>query len=220
MQQETLLDIMQAFEDKIHDTNMALLDEIKKEENLLSSVQNIKISFSEKILEDLVFLVSVEKNVSYKKRYGNILLRSISEQIIECIYLLKHPEEIDGYLGMDINLDSLNSIIMKNESKNSILLRKKKLGELRYKTGGRKCVKRMADAIKESSSEGENARLSLYDIYQILSDKMHNAYYKSILDEVAQIEKPAEYSERFDFFQIMLLNMMLEAFWEAYSSNL
>ncbi|MBE6095232.1 MAG: hypothetical protein E7199_07170 [Schwartzia succinivorans] len=179
----------------------------------ICSIDFIKATFVEKILNDLRFLVSIQKCREFKIRYENILLRSIVEQIIKFAYMVKHPDIISDFVGMKIDTDSQGFECTDDEQPSQILYKLKQLGQLRGKMID---VSAMAIKIGEKDSDHREDRLSLYDIYGLLSDEMHNSYYKSILDDAEELDDPEEYKKYGDTFQCLLLRMMLDAFWSYF----
>ena len=96
------------------------------------------------------------------------------EQLIEFLYLQKNPHLIDEYLGLKIDLDAL-------ERKTSIVQKEELFGEKRY-LNDRPSVSEMAKEIDEKKPV--DGKLTLYKLYQILSEHCHNSYFSSFLDDI------------------------------------
>jgi hypothetical protein len=140
----------------------------------LNSIEFLKFSFAQHFQEDVNFLIQLDGNSLFHPRYANIIIRDILEQTIELLYIIKNPDLIDQYLGLEINLNLIN------ESE-SPLENLKQFGQNRF-IEKRPRISDMAINIEEYSSTDD--KLALYSIYHILSEECHNSYYTSILDEV------------------------------------
>ena len=162
--------------------NKELIDRvIKSGDNILFSSEYIKFSFSKHLLEDINFLTTLSGEEIFKPRYAYMVLRDMVEQVIEFIYLMKHPDLIAEFMGGKID----NSKITANTPVKST----HRLGNERY-SGGRKSVSEMARDIGEKSlSEKQPA---LYDVYQLLSEKCHNSYFFSNMDNLGEKENGGE----------------------------
>lgn len=174
------------FEDlntEINSTNQKLLETLKNKSEFLNSVEFIKISFSENLLEDIDFLNTLSGNPLFKVRHANIIMRDMLEQVIEFIYLMKHKELITDYLGANVDTPNLST--------SNPIKEFQKLGSKRYKNG-RKSVSEMAKDIGEKKSTANN--LALYELYQLLSEECHNSYFFANLDDIEQVETKNETS--------------------------
>ena len=139
-----------------------------------------KTNFIKHFTEDVLFLNDHSADKAFSRRYGNLIIRDMLEQLIEFLYLLKKPHLAEAYLGLTINLDEYNR-------KQSVVKKEELFGEKRYNKGmdGRPSVAEMAKAIGEKSSG--NGNLTLYKLYEILSERCHNAYFSSLLDDVNKV---------------------------------
>ena len=140
----------------------------------------VKTNFIKHFTEDVFFLNDYSEDNSFSRRYGNLIIRDMLEQLIEFLYLLKNPHLSEEYLGLAIKFDELNR-------KTSLVNKEKLFGNERYnsKSTGRPSVSDMAKDIGEKSSA--DGSLTLYKLYQILSERCHNAYFSSLLDDVNKV---------------------------------
>ena len=134
----------------------------------------VKMNFIKQFAEDVYFLSDHSEHEGFSRRYGNLIIRDMLEQLIEFLYLQKNPQFTDEYLGLKIDLEAL-------ERKNSIVKKEELFGEKRY-LNGRLPVWEMAKEIGEKSA-GEG-KLTLYKLYQLLSEHCHNSYFSSFLDDI------------------------------------
>lgn len=179
-------DILRDLKDEINSINAALWASLKERTDapstgeFLCSEEFLKISFSSNILEDITLLDTLSGNPLFKIRHGNMIIRDMVEQVIEFIYLIKNKHLITEYMGMNVadNSSLLNPIKAF-----------RKLTSDRF-SGGRKKVAEMAKDIGEKKSREGN--LTLYELYQILSEECHNSYYLSNLDIIQEIETREE----------------------------
>ena len=140
----------------------------------------VKTNFIKHFTEDVFFLNDHSEDLTFSRRYGNLIIRDMLEQLIEFLYLLKNPHRAEEYLGFTVDLDKVCG-------KQSLLRKAELLGEKRYnkESDGRPSVSEMAQAIGEKSSGNRN--LTLYKLYQLLSDMCHNSYFSSLLDDVHKV---------------------------------
>ena len=141
-----------------------------------------KTNFIKHFTEDVFFLNDHSEDEAFSRRNGNLIIRNMLEQLIEFLYLLKNPHHAEEYLGLTINFDELNR-------KRSLVKKEELLGEKRYNKEGncRPSVAEMAQDIGEKSSNNQN--LTLYKLYQILSEQCHNSYFSSLLDDVNKVHQ-------------------------------
>lgn len=140
----------------------------------------VKTNFIKHFTEDVFFLNDHSEDNTFSRRYGNLIIRDMLEQLIEFLYILKNPYLAKEYLGLTINFEEINR-------KQSVVKKEELFGEKRFNQGmdGRPSVADMAAAIGEKSSG--NGNLTLYKLYKILSERCHNAYFSSLLDDVNKV---------------------------------
>lgn len=134
----------------------------------------IKMNFIKQFAEDVYFLNDHSEYEGFSRRYGNLIIRDMLEQLIEFLYLQKKPDLSDEYLGLKIDLEAL-------DRKTSIVKKEEMFGDKRY-LNGRPSVSEMAKEIDEKKTG--DGRLTLYKLYQILSEHCHNSYFSSFLDDI------------------------------------
>lgn len=207
--------IYQELNNEINVKNKKLLEILKEKiekadcTSILSTVEFIKISFSSNLLEDLELLMQLNGDEIFKIRHANSVIRTMLEQTIECIYLLKNPEQITTYLGDNIELSNDDVEI---DDETNLIKSLLQFGQRRF-VGGRKSVSSMALDINEKESKED--RLSLYEIYRLLSERDHNSLFESILDDIGMIEynlKPIALEE----IQVMYIMTIVDVFMIAY----
>ena len=134
----------------------------------------VKRNFIKQFAEDVYFLNDYSEHEHFSRRYGNLIIRDMLEQLIEFLYLQKHPDLAGEYLGLKVDFDALGR-------KTSIVEKEKLFGDKRY-LNVRPPVWEMAKEIGEKSA-GEG-KLTLYKLYQILSEHCYNSYFSAFLDDI------------------------------------
>ena len=114
------------------------------------------------------------------------------------LYVQKNRQLVDEYLGMKIDLDSLNKNHTPVEGE-------RWFGQDRY-TDKRASVVKMAKDIGEYKNK--NGTMTLYDVYCILSEKCHNCYFDSLLKDFNAVGRD-EPNIGLNDEQIVLLNVMM-----------
>lgn len=192
-------------EESIQTKNNDLIEIFKNEEKSLNSPEWIKIVFSSNLLEDINFLEAMSSQEFFKCRYADLIIRNLSEQVIEFIYLMENPEKIQDYIGEHANVPENPAEIMTENIVENFRL----LGSRRY-SNGRLSVSKMADEINEKTSvDGE---LSLYDIYILLSEECHNSYFFSILDDLDSENQPLAMTDTQDTYLTIIIGRFLECY--------
>lgn len=140
----------------------------------------VKTNFIKNFTSDVFFLNDHSEDANFPQRYGNLILRNMLEQLIEFLYVMKNPHHAEEYLGLTIRLEEI-------ERKNSVVKKEELFGNGRYnkELDGRPTVSEMAKDIGEKSSG--NGSLTLYKLYQILSEQCHNSYFSSLIDDVNKV---------------------------------
>lgn len=185
-------------------TNQQLLDSTRRKDDFLCSVEFFKIVFSENLFADVKFLYKSSGQSLFKARHADIILRDMLEQVIEFIYHMKHTELITDYMGFNIDTTKLNTC--------NPIEGIRKLGSKRF-SGGRKSVSEMAQDIDEKRSSQND--ISLYEIYQILSEKCHNSYFFTNLDDVEEVEtgqKPLTLTEEQALYIVIIVGRFMETY--------
>lgn len=194
----------EGLENEISSINQQLLNSMKGKDDVLCSVEFIKIAFSENLLDDVDFLNKSSGQSIFKARHANIILRDMLEQVIEFIYLMKHTELITDYMGFNVDTTRLTT---HNPIKGI-----HKLGGKRF-SGGRKSVSEMAQDINEKRSSQND--ISLYELYQLLSEECHNSYFFTNLDDVEEVEtgkKTLALTEEQDQYIVIIVGRFMETY--------
>lgn len=198
-------DIFQSFKQKVTVTKAEYEKAVKEG---INSIPFLKLSFSENFIQDIEFLNQMSGNSMFHTRYANVIIRDILEQTIEFIYLLKNPQFIDDYMGLNIDLSVL-------EQKHSPVDGLSLFGKKRF-SEKRATVKKMAENIDEAAST--ETYLSLYDMYSILSEKCHNSYYNSLMDDI-DMAKNEESIIALTEEQVTYLILITERILKIYQAN-
>ena len=140
----------------------------------INSKDFIRVVFSECFFDDLMFLIKLKKRDSL---YKYIVLRAIVEQTILFAYLMSNEEKIQEYLGLNIDLDEVLDSARSNYDEIDLL---KTLGEKRYKKMKVNKMSEIIDGNDIESKENSEGNLKIYQIYRLLSDYIHDAYFKQI----------------------------------------
>lgn len=184
--------------------NMYLKGILKhKKNNIIANKENLSIVISFGLIEDLKTILLLNSNSS-QKRYIDYIIRGLVEQVIEYKYLIKNSNLIDEYFGSKINNE--DGIKFDNPVKGL-----KNLGGNRY-VKGRKKIGYMAKDIEEDKDTNE--KLSLYSIFCICSEEMHNSYYKAFLDMIENKYDNTSLTK----FQLTLINIIINTFIETYDN--
>lgn len=201
-------DVLTLIKKEIQENNQILLQKLIKRKNILNTLEFIKISFSTNLLEDIDFLNVLSGNDIFKIRHANIIIRDFLEQVIEFIYITKHPEIIEDFIGTNINI---NEIDFQSNLVEGML----HFGKKRY-VHGRKSIAKMADDINQKITTDN--KLSLYDMYRILSEQCHNSYFNAILDDVGEYET-GKNDRALTEEQVTYIILIIDYFLKAYRSR-
>lgn len=147
------------------------------------------------ILDDIEFVKTIQPVIE-NSRYIYSILRVTVEQVIIYKFLMRknvnNESLCEDYLGVNINLENIEE-----QSDDELELLKLLTGKRTqlYKN----IFKQMAEKFENIDDE-----TSLYRLYSMMADYVHNAYYKSILSEVNE--------ESFDYEMIttIVLTLLLE----------
>lgn len=196
-------EIFNELKKEIMDKNKIFFATFNEKKQMLNTIEFIKIVFSETLLEDLDFLMTLSGEEIFKVRHANVIIRDLLEQTIEFIYLSKNPELVSDYMGENLELDEVETDLVEARVQ---------FGKKRYKIG-RKSISKMAEDINEKLHKED--RLSLYEIYRILSEDAHNSYYQSILDDIEQLETK-EIDSALTEEHLTYLMLIIDAFMKSY----
>ena len=138
-----------------------------------------RMNFIKKFTDDVFFLNDHSGQKDFRVRYANFILRNMVEQVIEFLYISKNSKLVDEYLGSEI-LKKKATIDANSTTAEALKI----YGERRFATR-RERIAQMAEEINERYATLENC-LTLYDVFTVLSDRTHNSYFSSLLDDFAK----------------------------------
>lgn len=142
-------------------------------------VSLFRMNFIKKFTDDVLFLNDHSGQNDFHVRYANFILRNMVEQVIEFLYISKNTKLVDEYLGSEI-LKKKAAIEANGTTAEALKI----YGEKRFATR-RERIAQMAEDINERYATQENC-LTLYDVFTVLSDRTHNSYFSSLLDDFAK----------------------------------
>lgn len=181
---------------------------LRKSTGDLATKENMSILLSQYILEDCEYIIKlICKGV--KKRYIYNIIRTMCESIIEYKYFIKYENLISQYFGSEI------SYIDESSTDESNLYIYKEYGQKRFACfNGKKNIFNMAKDIEEI--ENTDKELSLYYIFSMMSENIHNAYFNAVLDDMAESDgKDVKIDEE---FVTTLVITLLNKFYETYNN--
>ena len=160
----------------------------------LDSKEMLSFIVSECLMEDVETIYKLERDGA-SRRYIDFIIRNMTEQVIEYLYIMKYPQMIGEYFGNNLSDDWNGTNLFKGM---------KRTGRKRFKK--RPEVSVMAHDIGEKTSCGGNT--SLYDIYSLKSEMEHHSYFNHSLDVVTMYcsGKSCESKEELDY--AYLLNIL------------
>ena len=191
----------------IKKNNSLYLTTLKKSErsDVLSSEEFFKIIYGSIVSEDVELFLKIYKNEYISYRHSLIILRSLVELIIEFKYLIHNSSCREKFIG-DIEYE-LSDEFSVNDFR--------QLGSKRFKNG-KISVLKMAEDIGENKDSDE--KLSLYSIYIILSEQVHNLALHEMINKIGILEED-EQTEEFVKDRDILIVYTLDPFMEAYMSK-
>lgn len=193
----------------IQKNNSLYLDTLSNLTNVLSSEEFFKIQYGSIVSEDIELFLKIYKSKYISHRHALIILRSLVEQIIEFKYLIHNPSYREKFIG-DIEYKPSEEFSVNDF---------RQLGSRRFKNG-KISIAKMAGNIGEKKDSEE--RLSLYSIYIILSEKVHNLAFHDILNTFHDILntidmlEEGEQTEKFDEEDEIYIVFILNSFMETY----
>lgn len=175
------------------------------------SKESITILVSGVLLKDIKYIDEfIERELPH--RYVSSLIRNLCEMVIEYIYVIEMDDEklFERYLGIADD-DYLKGLQNKNSIKGLSQFGKNRFGE------ARKSVSEMATIIKMKN--GKDGKVSLYDIFAITSDSIHNIVLFSNFDLIDQIETVSDITDNgLDYtFVIDIVGAFIECYKEVFS---
>lgn len=171
-------EIFSDFENIVENTNKKL----EANKPTIYSKEYLSILISECLVED-INTIKFLKNNRLNNRYVDSIIRNMTEQTIEYIYIMKNPELIPVYFGENLDPD-INMINERNMFDDL-----NKTGSDRFSKDqgtGRKPVAYMASKIGEKKNTADT--ISLYTIFKNKAELEHNSYFHSILYNIDEVE--------------------------------
>lgn len=172
---------------------------------IIGTKENLSITISSEILKDLETILKLNY-ITAEERYIDYIVRGLVEQVIEYKYLISNEKLIEEYFGGKINLEEELDI---ESNRFNAIKELKKIGGNRYHRGRKKIID-MARDINEYKSTDET--LSLYDIFSMSSDEIHNSYFKEYLDGFENSQDKRSLTE----FHVTIIFIIIKKFLETY----
>ena len=201
LMQESFYESYNDFVKRAEEKNKEIRVRVMESEVEFSSKEMISFVVSECLMEDVEAIYKL-KSERFSNRYTDFIIRNMCEQVIEYIYIMKHPELIPEYFGENIK-DEWNGT--------NLFTGLKRTGGARFKQ--RKSVNEMALDIGEKKSDDE--KVSLYDIYSLKAEFEHHSYFNHMLNVICYINDENESAEEMDY---MYLIYILTAFIKMYDT--
>lgn len=167
----------------------------------LDSKEMLSFIVSECLMEDIETIDKLESN-GFSRRYIDFVIRNMTEQVIEYLYIMKHPQMIGEYFGNNLPDDWKGTNLFNGM---------KRTGKKRFKN--RPQVSTMAHNIGEKTSSDGNT--SLYEIYSLKSEMEHHSYFNHSLD-VMTVHCSGENSESKEELDYVYLLNILTKFIKVY----
>ena len=193
-------EILENFQNIVENKNLELLS---KEYSIISK-EKLSILVSECLVEDITTIISL-KNGQFNSRYIDMIIRNMSEQVIEYCYIMKNPDILNEYFGENINTEI--------EEDANLLSKLKETGSARFNDGKRKNVYAMAKEIDEVKSTED--RIALYEIFGLKAEMEHNSYFQQIINIVGEIENEELQNNSIDS---ILIDNIIYVFLKYYNS--
>lgn len=192
---------------ELNDGNKELFSRVRKNDHNIFSVEFVSMAFADFLIEDLEFILE-NFSPTGNQRFASIIFRSMVEHIALYGYLMKNPTNIVDYIA-----GSDEEVKLKYKG-NNLVRELKKTTESRW---SKPSVKTMCLDIKEVESNSD--KLSLYDIYCISSDSIHDSYFEE-MDRIMQtLDRDANLANSYDFEMTMLI-LSLNVFYKIYEQIL
>lgn len=131
-----------------------------------------RMNFIQKFTSDIIFLNDLSDKDVFYHRHADLIMRNMIEHLIEFLYVSKNPGLIYEYLGYSIKLNEL--------PKKNVVESEKSFGGDRFVTRRAKIAQMAKDIGEYKATKGT---MTLYDVYVILSEKCHNSYFGSLIDD-------------------------------------
>lgn len=190
----------------IQENNSSYLDTLRDfKSDILSSEEFFKIQYGSIVSEDVELFLKIYKSKYISYRHALIILRSLVELIIEFKYLIQNPSYREKFIG-DTEFKQSDKFSVNDF---------KQLGSKRFKNG-KISIAKMAVDIGEKNDSDE--KLSLYSIYIILSEQVHNLALHYMMNTIEMLEE-GEQTENFVEDNEIFIIFILDSFMKTYMSE-
>ena len=190
----------------IQENNSSYLDTLRDfKSDILSSEEFFKIQYGSIVSEDVELFLKIYKSKYISYRHALIILRSLVELIIEFKYLIHNPSYREKFIG-DTEFKQSDKFSVNDF---------KQLGSKRFKNG-KISISKMAVDIGEKKDSDK--KLSLYSIYIILSEQVHNLAFHDMMNTIGMLEE-GEQTEKFVEDNEIFIVSILYSFMETYMSE-
>lgn len=200
---EDFYELYNSFEKEAKEKNKKIVSSFNNSNIEFASREIMSLIVSECLMEDVATIGMLKEN-SCSDRYVDYIIRNMCEQVIEYMYIIKHPKLIKEYFGMNISAEG---------NENNLFKVLKRTGKARFEN--RESVAGMAADIGEKKSSEE--KISLYEIYSLKAELEHHSYFHHMLDLTCKIDCENE-SENTEGLEYVFLIYILTAFIEIYDT--
>lgn len=199
--QESFYELYNDFAKRAEEKNKGIRVRFMDSQVGFFSKEMMSFVVSECLMEDVETIYTL-KNQGFSDRYADFVIRNMCEQVIEYIYIMRHPELIPEYFGENIK-DEWNG--------RNLFKGLKRTGGARFKE--RKSVSEMAVDIGEKTSDDE--KISLYEIYSLKAEFEHHSYFNHMLNTIFSVNDESESAEEVDYIYLIYI---LTAFINTYDT--
>lgn len=201
--QESFYELYKDFKKSANIKNKEILKKYKESQIGWFSKEIMSFVVSDCLIEDIETIYAL-RNEGFSDRYTDFIIRNMCEQVIEYIYIMKHPELIPEYFGESLKEDWNGE---------DLFTGLKCTGKARFKE--RKSVSKMAIDIDEKESDDE--KISLYEIYSLKAEFEHHSYFNHMLNTIFNVndENESESAEEVDYIYLIYI---LTAFIKTYAT--
>lgn len=199
---DSFLELYNSFSKRVEEKNKESRIKLENNQINIASKEVMSCVVSECLMEDVENIFEFKKN-GLCGRYTDFIIRNMCEQVIEYIYIMKHPKLISEYFGFHLKAEWNGT---------NLFTGLKRTGKARFKN--KKSVSEMSMDIGEKESDEE--KISLYDIYSIKAEVEHHSYFHHFLNAICDSgDNENDNKEEWDY---ICLSYILTAFIEMYDT--
>ena len=199
--QEYFYELYNNFKEYAKEKNSKISVEFNENKIQIASKEMMSFLVSECLIEDVETVFEL-KNKGFSDRYTDYIIRNMCEQVIEYMYIMKHPELISEYFGEKINEKWNGENLFKGL---------KRTGEARFKE--KIIISKMSSDIGERKSDKH--KIALYDIYSVKAELEHHSYFHYMLNVMCDEKDKKDTQKEIDS---MYLIYILSAFIKVYNT--